>query len=237
MFGNPSQIDVPSRFERIPDHDYFLFTNIDSEHLNTSWDVINIEGNKAVHDLDCKIRKSRYPKWMGRELLHQEYDAIFYCDAFYSPKSNVDWAAYAKQIKNKEFGFMQALHGHRFGVGDELDYIAHKNKDTKANTEKTKKFFKKYDASVNLHENIYYVNTAFGYDPNNELVKTILSEFWNIYSNEDITFRDQPLWNFLLLKFNRKPIISKDFDVKHSGSAFKKSGREVGHTLKQYLSQ
>ena len=199
LFGSPSQIDVPSRFERIPDYDYFLFTNIDSEHLNTSWKVINIEEHKAVYDLDCKIRKSRYPKWMGRELLHQEYDAIFYCDACYSPRSNADWISYTEQLQNANFGFIQYLHGHKFGVGGELDYIVQKKKDTQINCDKTKKFLQNYDGAVDLSNSFYVRNGAFGYDPNNELVKEIMTEFWNIYSKEDITFRDQPLWNFLLL--------------------------------------
>jgi len=81
FFGNP---DVPSRFERVEGCDYFLFGNKDANELNTSWDVHNISDNINVSNLDCNIRKSRYPKFMGWDLLNSmglNYDCIYYCDA------------------------------------------------------------------------------------------------------------------------------------------------------------
>ena len=38
----------------------------------------------------------------------------------------------------------------------------------------------------------------------------LTKKFWDIYTTEDITYRDQPLWNFLLLKYDFTPIIRND---------------------------
>ena len=55
---------------------------------------------------------------------------------------------------------------------------------------------------------------VFGYSFENENVRNITKRFWDIYTTEDITYRDQPLWNFLLLKYNFKPIIENKLRAK-----------------------
>ena len=49
----------------------------------------------------------------------------------------------------------------------------------------------------------------FGYDPKCTAVRDITGEFWKAYTSSDITFRDQPLWNLLLLKNNLIPITTE----------------------------
>ena len=45
------------------------------------------------------------------------------------------------------------------------------------------------------------------------MFRKLSKEFWDIYTNEDITYRDQPLWNLLLLKNNIKPLVDNNFKL------------------------
>ena len=83
LIGDPKTLDKPAKFERNPNYDYFLFTDINEEHFDTSWDVINIKDNPNVSGLTSNVRKSRYPKFMSWELLEsmgKNYDVVFYCE-------------------------------------------------------------------------------------------------------------------------------------------------------------
>ena len=61
LFGDPKTLDKPAKFERDPNYDYFLFTDIDEEHFDTSWDIVNIKDNPNISSLSSNTRKSRYP--------------------------------------------------------------------------------------------------------------------------------------------------------------------------------
>ena len=64
---------------------------------------------------------------------------------------------------------------------------------------------------MNLKAPQYYENTCFGFSTQDARVKKITEEFWRLYTEEDMSFRDQPLWNFLLLKNDIKPLVKNDF--------------------------
>lgn len=212
FFGNP---DVPSRFKRVKSCDYFLFGDKDASELNTSWDVHNISDNINVSNLDCNIRKSRYPKFMGWELLNSmglSYDCIYYCDASYSPDNNVDWVQLSQSFIDLDYPFLQSRHPAHWNVGimAEAQKIVLKRKDTKDNVSKTINFFLNNSPETPLSETRFYENTIFGYRPS-EKVKIATSDFWDMYINSDISYRDQLSWNFLLLKNNLHP---KEYDLK-----------------------
>ena len=45
-----------------------------------------------------------------------------------------------------------------------------------------------------------------------EVMKKIIDafkDFWEIYTTEKITFRDQPMWGYILQKHNIKPFLYK----------------------------
>ena len=116
LFGDPKFLDTPPKFKRNPNYDYFLFTDIDEEHFDTSWDIINIKNNPNISNLSSNTRKSRYPKFMSWELLEsmgKNYDVVFYCDAFVVPNTNMrkpiqSWNKIISDIMNeKTFPFMQ----------------------------------------------------------------------------------------------------------------------------------
>ena len=64
--------------------------NDESNKLDTSWDVIKIDTSKY----NRVITESRYPKFMAWSFIkeaYKEYDVIYYCDGFYTPKETVNW--------------------------------------------------------------------------------------------------------------------------------------------------
>ena len=78
VFGDRK--NYPNEFVRMSAYDYFLFSDRDQEDFKTSWDVINISDNPNITGLDCNVRKSRYAKFLGYELLDSmgvEYDCIY----------------------------------------------------------------------------------------------------------------------------------------------------------------
>lgn len=206
----------PKKFNRIDEADYFLFSDRDQERFNTSWDVHNISDNHNISRLNCNIRKSRYPKFMGWELLESmnlAYDFIYYCDVHYSPSNSVDWNVVCDKIKTEGFSFAQDTHDNinvrRGGINAECKSIPTHRRDTVSNMNKTLNYFKHKYTDVNLNAPQYFQNTMFGYDPKCTAVRDITGEFWKAYTSSDITFRDQPLWNLLLLKNNLIPITTE----------------------------
>lgn len=224
LFGDPKTLDRPAKFERNPKYDYFLFTDIDEENFDTSWDVINIKDNPNISSLTSYVRKSRYPKFMSWELLEslgKHYDAVFYCDGYLVPNIDYDWVKSANDMiyhEKGKIGFAQAYHWDRNvfsgGVLSEMRAIVKSKRDTRQSMDETIKFFSMYDSSVNLKSGRYLMNTTFGYSFSDNDVRKLLSEFWKIYISENITYRDQPLWNFLILKYGYSPVIKNEFSKK-----------------------
>jgi hypothetical protein len=213
------QLDRPTKFLRNPKYDYFMFTSLPESKLDTSWDLVNIKTNENIKTMPSYLRKSRYPKFMSWHLLEsmqKKYDVVFYCDAWISPNINKDWESLARRIMNeKEFPFAQTEHNKKVcregGISAEMERILISERDTITSMNQTKVFFKNYDSSVDLNYPQYFENTCFGYAFDSEPVRKITSELWEIYKEENlVSFRDQPLWNFLLLKHGVKPIAQND---------------------------
>ena len=222
LFGDPKTLDTPPKFERNPNHDYFLFTDIDEEHFDTSWDVINIKDNPNISNLSSNTRKSRYPKFMSWELLEsmgKNYDVVFYCDAWVIPNTNIanathSWNKITSDIMNENtFPFLQKNHQWKIvregGILSELKKIREANRESSENIKKTINFFENYDSTINLQYPQYFENTAFGYAFNSKTIRDFTRKFWEVYTTEDISIRDQPLWNFLLLKYNYIPLLNE----------------------------
>lgn len=197
------------KFDRVKGCQYFLFADRDQEHLKTSWDVHNISNNPNVSSLKCNIRKSRYAKFMGWELLDSmgvDYDCIYYCDAHWNPKPNVDWVSISNAFISQTYPFLQLIHkvSCNHGIAHECQHIIDCHRDSKDNIVKTLSFFREKFPEISLSAKQYFENTMFGYTPN-DLVKKVTKNFWEIYRQSDITFRDQPTWNLCLLKHGETP--------------------------------
>jgi hypothetical protein len=215
---NLDQLDKPGHFDRNKNYDYFLFTNLEPHLFDTSWDVINIGENENISNVNCNIKKSRYPKFLSWHLLEslgKKYDVVFYCDAWVVPNEKKDWKSLATKIKNeKTFPFAQPHHNRKVcrdgGVNAEFERILISKRDTPESIQKTKRILKTYDFSVNLDYPQYYENTCFGYKFSSDVVRNITHELWTLYLKKDVSYRDQPLWNFLLLKNKVNPIMQND---------------------------
>ena len=86
--------DTPGHFEKLKEYDYYCFTNIDKSKFDTSWDIIKINLDKEIGNFKRIITVSRYPKFMAWEYFkkkHIEYDVIYYCDGFCSPRNDINW--------------------------------------------------------------------------------------------------------------------------------------------------
>jgi hypothetical protein len=122
-----------------------------------------------------------------------------------------NWSEITDKIQAYDFGFLQSIHHNKDvlkgGILKETQEIVKHRKDSKERVEKTIQFFQQYDSSVRLDYPQYFENNRFMYDFQDEKFRQITSEFWDIYTKEDITYRDQPLWNYLLLKNNLKPLV------------------------------
>lgn len=202
LFGERG--NTPGKFQRINDLDYFLFSDRDQKDFDTDWDVYNISNNRNISNLNCNVRKSRYAKFMGWQLLDSmgvDYDCIYYCDAHFSPKADVDWVSISNSFISKPYPFLQVKHraSYNHGIAHECKLIVNALRDSEDSISKTLSFFKKRFPQIPLSAKQYFENTFLGYIPNN-LVKKVTKNFWQIYTQSDITFRDQPTWNLLLLK-------------------------------------
>ena len=203
----------------------FLFTNLDKTNFkNTSWDIINIsdeylnskininnfknnfKNNNNKNNKKIDIYKSRYIKFMGweylKDVMKKEYDIIFYCDVLYSPNKNVDWNFYFQKIK--ENGLIQRLHPVKPNIYKECSNCHRAKKDTRENMKLMANFLKEKNVPEDV---IIKENTSFGYDPNNQKITSSYKEFWDLYINLQITYRDQPLWNYILWKNKLNPYL------------------------------
>lgn len=231
LYSDGNNFDSPGRFEKIEGHEYFMFTNL--ANLRSDWNVVNTNGIKEINSVDCNIRKSRYAKFLGWNLLSilgVDCDYVVYCDAYITPNVT-NWGDVLKKIDGLDFAFMQRDHPEKSvrngGIIREAELIIQCGKDSYRSMKKTIDFFQSKFPKVPLQYPQYYENTVFAYKPDCKKFQEITSEFWEIYTNEDISYRDQPLWNLLLLKNNLKPLIDNDFKnnfrengVMHNGHVY-----------------
>jgi len=227
LFANSySEVDKPVKFNKNSNYDYYLFTNLSKDDFNTSWDVVNISDTFNNTNIDSNIIKSRYPKFMSwkllKDVLNKEYDVIFYCDAQYTPRDNVDWESCAKRVIDHPSGIMQQQH-----IRDaylETIEIFKEKKDSNVNCNKTLKFLTSNKFPKNFP---MQTNTTFAYNPNNKLLINALSDFWDKYSKYEISHRDQPIWSYYQYKHNITPL---QFDVDNRNGTWFDTERMV-HAL------
>ena len=233
-----TKTDMPKMFDTNSNYDYYLFTNQSPDVYETSWNVIQmpITINTKTNQ---NVINSRYPKFMIWEYFQKNnmhYDCIFTCDAYLVPNMMTDWEECANQIINSEnnFKLLQSLHrdANHKGINYECFKIIKYKKDTRENMLATIKFLQGLDTMFQVNTSFtctkFYENTVFGYDPNDMTTINFLRDFWNLYSSdENPTYRDQPLWNYLLLKNNIQPLV---FPGIMCETIFYKKFDYVGHT-------
>lgn len=230
--GPKDLADISDNFQRVDDCDYLLFTNLNDFNLEKGWEVIHIDLNEFDY-LNSAIKISRYFKFMAHEYIKKigrEYDFIFYCDSYKYPIHKINWQQVCTTLENHPVGIMQYNHGclgPNMCVNKEIDCIVYCGKDTKENMRATREYLKNIDGSVDMNKPQYFENSIIGFHLKNENAISQCNEFWKYYVNSP-TYRDQPLWNFLYLKNNKKPYVENKLTEMYG------SGNRKSRHLQQY---
>jgi len=213
-FGTRDNFPIQKPFDT---HDFIMFTDNVIKYEKSGWTVKHFNYNFHTTEKINNIHKNRYIKFQLHNIIDiSQYTMIVYCDGYMFPKNNTSWLQYLEVIQNT--GLIQALHKKRRNIYEECDAIHRARKDTMENMKKMKNYLR----SLNVPKIQIYENTAFCYD---KTILNLMDEFWSLYSSLNITYRDQPLWNYLLYKNNVVPYISNtlfsNFErVKHSGHKY-----------------
>lgn len=222
IFGdNINQVDKPAKFKKNPKYDYILFTNLAEDSFDTSWTVVNINNFIQKFNLKRNVTKSRYAKFMITDYFRQQgldYDMVVYCDGIYVPNVDFDWTKFQTKLKDIK-GLKLAQYTHKNNFVSELKLIQKIGKDSATNCAKTLQYFKKnYGRHISAP---IFTNTFLIYEPKCPIFQKLTQQFWDIYSTEELTFRDQPLWAILLQSNGYKPSIIKT----PAKRIFKKTGK------------
>ena len=204
LFANSIEdADQLIKFDRIPEVSYYMFTNLKVNREDTSWDQIYMNN----HEFTCNknITRSRYGKFMAWQYFHQHnmyFDAIIYCDATCKPPPIFTiLTQYINAAISSESGIFQIRHINN--VFNEINAIQISKKDSPENCAMTAAYL--IDKGMTPDDPMFG-NTVFVYDPNNKKIQKALSAFWNLYSKEDLTHRDQPIWALISKQYRIKPM-------------------------------
>ena len=153
---------------------------------------------------------NRYFKFMVwkflEEKINKKYDFVFYCDHYLNPNSDINWMKICHRLNNSELGFIQYEHKRYYeGIKKDLDMIISNNTEDEKIVKKAESYLKNMNKNISLNSNQYFENTVFGMQVNMKKVKNFTKLFWQHYSNDYPSYRDQPLWNYLYLFKNIYP--------------------------------
>lgn len=152
---------------------------------------------------------------------------IFYFDGHFEPDQTQRkrFAEMAARIRQSPQGLAQVPHPKESKTAlQEFDSILSSKKDIPRNVEASIEWFQ---AQPDFKNNCtLYANFYFGYDPNNRRFQEASEFFWERYSRELDSWRDQPLWCYTLEHFNIRPI--------PHAPIFKKNIERTGHNNHQY---
>mmetsp|Transcript_15801 Transcript_15801/g.23196 ORF Transcript_15801/g.23196 Transcript_15801/m.23196 type:complete len:334 (-) Transcript_15801:290-1291(-) len=203
---------------------FFFFTNV--KDLKTpGWE-------KIVLELPYKrfITQSRWAKFMAWKdpTIAKSCKAVFYFDVSDSPKLTTEqYISAAKKCRSSEFGLTQAKHM-AGSITQEFKNILNAHKDIQKNVDASMKWFKKqpdYKDEVKS-----FRNDQILYDPENVHFQKAAEFFWERYSLELDSWRDQPLWWYTLHHFNIIPQnlerLGFNYDFKRMGHGGHKYGED-----------
>jgi hypothetical protein len=197
----------PSMIRHPPRH--FLFTNLPSLSAG--------EGRKIIVLSDLpyrrRITQSRWPKFLGwqHESL-KDCQLIFYGDAYLlNPVNETTWQNMARRILQSSVGLMQAKQ-----IGSNNKPVKGPVVELKKNARMGKVGWEAANATIawlrsqsNYQRNgktPVYKNALFGYDPHNPRFRSMVQDFWQEYSKETASWRDQPYWAYFLSKHHMSPL-------------------------------
>tara|TARA_B110000046_G_C12964490_1_gene386037 strand:- start:74 stop:625 length:552 start_codon:yes stop_codon:yes gene_type:complete len=118
------------------------------------------------------------------------------------------WQKLAKRILNSKFGLMQLpqryLQQYGSGAEAELRSTVPSGKADLLLSQKTASWLRN-QTDYNPIATVYK-NAEFGDDPCNAHFRRLVERFWEVYSKEELTWRDQPLWSYFVASEHVVPI-------------------------------
>ena len=220
-FGNEEYFELSNQFIKVEYADYYCFTNL-GKISKQVWDIIKID-KSFLPDLH-NVKKSRYFKFLVwkymMDKMKKEYDFIFYCDHYLHPNYDVNWMKICHRLDQSELGFLQYEHKRfKYGIEKDLECIAINNTEDEESLTKAKSYLQAINSSISLRSPQYFENTVFGMQTNMKKVKNFTRLFWQHYGKNYPSYRDQPLWNYLLLFKEIYPYV--DNDVRYYFNGYK----------------
>lgn len=191
---------------------FFMFTNWNDDQWKTpGWIKITTAFNYTR-----SITHSRYGKFLGwkYDQIRDGCDAVYYMDSNIQLKANQStWMEMSASISSKEPGLMQIKHQqNRSGIFDEFAAITKWKKDYAENIQKSMDWLSAQPDFVN--DIPIYMNQLFGYNPKSPTYQKLSQGFWDHYSQEKDSWRDQPLWAFMVHRYNVTPLAFPETNYK-----------------------
>ena len=134
-----------------------------------------------------------------------------------------EYLALAAETQASDFGLAQARHPLRESISSEFSAILENGKDVDRNTKASETWLTQ-QVDFENHAQVW-LNTILMYDPHNERLRQVKDFFWERYSKELDSWRDQPLWAYSLRHFNATPYeILPDHWVEYIRNGARKTG-------------
>jgi hypothetical protein len=177
------------------------------------------------------ITQSRRPKFLGWQepRIQQNCQVVFYMDSIgHVIGSSEDFQQAAHSILKSPIGHAQYLHRGGGGAFGEFRRVEVFGKDLDANIAASKQWLlaqSDFDRNRNC---TLYENRYIGYSVNSTSFRRAAQFLWDHYSLEQDSWRDQPLWCYVLDHFNVTPI---PLDHEH---LFKLKTRRMGKHKHKY---
>jgi hypothetical protein len=194
-----------------PDFQYYGFTNLVDLEM-PGWEKI------VQDDLPYKrlITQSRYAKFVSWkvEKIRDNCGVVFYSDGHLLPKANATrlFRMEAMRVRESTDGFAQWKHKSLKNYNRLIWSIMKYRKDTKDNIQRTMLQLERLATFDDYRESktTIYWNQCLAYNPNNPYYVDISERFWQLYSAEDGTHRDQLLWSYVIASEKAQPIELKE---------------------------
>jgi hypothetical protein len=153
------------------------------------------------------ITQSRWPKFQAWKdpIIREACKVVFYIDSISNTLgSPQQFQKAAKEILQSDVGLAQYRHRGGGGAMKEFWRVQKVGKDLKKNIAASKAWLLNqtdFRANCTLYENRY-----FGYAVDSPYYQNASDFLWNHYSLEQDSWRDQPLWCYVLDHYNITPI-------------------------------
>jgi hypothetical protein len=234
-FNSTDKLFAPTTKRKLYGHArFFAFTNLQDFQAPEGWEVIL----RTYPQYKRSITQSRVPKFQGFHdpVIYTNCQVVFYLDGSVDILGSlIDFESDAQRIIDSNVGLMQPLHPRGNNIHNTFEEIRKHGKDTQHNLKLTRQWFHQqpdYIPEIQVYHNMY-----FGYDVRSTTFQKVADYFWRVYCTETGSWRDQPLWAYMLHHFNVTPLdfkgSSSDEDNCVTKIMFKRNvGREGmnGHT-------